>query len=151
VRPMGRSATGVRGVMLKANARAIGMIVAHENASILAISELGYGKRVASEDYRMTKRGAKGVLTIKTTPKTGPLVAMMEISETDELIIVTNNGVVIRQSVEKIREMGRVTQGVRLIKLDSGDKVADVAKVVKDEDEAAEAELGPEPNGIGEG
>ncbi len=135
VRAMGRNATGVRGIMLKAGARAIGMIVAHENASILAISELGYGKRVASEDYRMTKRGAQGVLTIKTTPKTGQLIAMKEVGENDDLIIITTSGVVIRQSMADIREMGRVTQGVRLIKLDAGDKVSAVGKVVKEDEE----------------
>ncbi|MBI5060009.1 DNA gyrase subunit A [candidate division KSB1 bacterium] len=138
VRPMGRNAMGVRGVLLKGAARAIGMIVAHEGASILAVSELGYGKRVASEDYRMTKRGAQGVLTIKTTPKTGQLVAMKEVTENDDLIIITTNGVVIRQSMADIREMGRVTQGVRLIKLDAGDKLSALAKVVKDEDETGE-------------
>jgi DNA gyrase subunit A len=145
VRPMGRAAMGVRGIMLKPNARAIGMIVAHDSASILAVSELGYGKRVAMEDYRMTKRGAQGVLTIKTTPKTGPLVVMKEVSENDDLIIITTSGVVIRQSMANIREMGRVTQGVRLIKLDSGDKVSAVAKVVKEEEEIGE--LGEETNG----
>jgi DNA gyrase subunit A len=103
------------------------------------------------KDFRLTKRGAGGVLALKTTPKTGPMVSLMEISEEDDIIIVTNNGVVIRQSVEKIREMGRVTQGVRLIKLDSGDKVADVAKIVKDEDEAAEAAESEFNKSVGEG
>ena len=148
VRPMGRAATGVRGVSLKPGARAIGMIATSENASVLTVTEFGQGKRSKVKDFRLTKRGAGGVLALKTTPKTGLMVAMMEISETDELIIITANGVVIRTSVDKIREMGRVTQGVRLIKLDSGDKVADLAKVVK-EDEADDAELGisPDENG----
>ncbi len=140
VRPMGRTATGVRGVMLKAGARAVGMIVVHENSSILTVTENGYGKRSAVEDFRLTKRGAGGVLALKTTPKTGPMVAMKEVSENDDLIIITNSGVVIRQSVADIREMGRVTQGVRLIRLDSGDRVGDIAKIVTEETE--EMELG---------
>ena len=151
VRPMGRAATGVRGVSLKPGLRAIGMIATSENASVLTVTELGQGKRSKVKDFRLTKRGAGGVLALKTTPKTGPMVAMMEVAEDDELIIITANGVVIRTSMDKIREMGRVTQGVRLIKLDSGDKVADVAKVVKDEDEATDAELGISEGGNGEG
>jgi DNA gyrase subunit A len=146
VRPMGRSATGVRGVMLKAGASAVGMIVAHEHSSILNVTENGYGKRSAAEDFRLTKRGAQGVLALKTTPKTGPMVVIKEVAENDDLIIVTSNGVVIRQSVAEIREMGRVTQGVRLIRLDNGDRVSAVAKVVKDEDEEVEA---GEANGNG--
>jgi len=140
VRPMGRTATGVRGVNLKADARAVGMIVARENSSILTVTENGYGKRSAAEDYRLTKRGAGGVLALKTTPKTGAMVAIKEVSESDDLIIITSSGVVIRQSMADIREMGRVTQGVRLIRLDSGDKIGDVAKIVTEE--AEEIELG---------
>jgi DNA gyrase subunit A len=140
VRAMGRSATGVRGVSLRAGVKAVGMIVVHKESSILTVSELGYGKRSAAGDFRRTKRGAGGVLALKTTPKTGPLVAMKEIAEADDLIIVTSGGVMIRQSVAKIREMGRVTQGVRLIKLDNGDRVADVAKIVTEDEE--EIDLG---------
>ena len=148
VRPMGRNATGVRGVSLKAGAAAVGMIVVHENSSILNATENGYGKRSAVEDFRLTKRGAQGVLALKTTPKTGPMVVIKEVAESDDLIIITSNGVVIRQSVAEIREMGRVTQGVRLIKLDTGDRVSAVAKIVKEEDEEIEA---GEANGNGEG
>ncbi|MDD5088492.1 MAG: DNA gyrase C-terminal beta-propeller domain-containing protein, partial [bacterium] len=138
VRPMGRTATGVRGVNLKTEARAVGMIVAHENSSILTVTENGYGKRSAVEDYRLTKRGAGGVLALKTTPKTGAMVAIKEVAESDDLIIITSSGVVIRQSMADIREMGRVTQGVRLIRLDSGDKIGDVAKIVKEDGEEIE-------------
>jgi DNA gyrase subunit A len=137
---MGRSATGVRGVMLKAGVRTVGMIVVHENSSILTVTEIGYGKRSAVDDFRLTKRGAQGVLALKTTPKTGPMVAMKEVAENDDLIIITSNGVIIRQSVADIREMGRVTQGVRLIRLDSGDHIADVAKIVPEEVEGGEGE-----------
>jgi DNA gyrase subunit A len=134
VRPMGRTATGVRGVSLKSGARAVGMIMVHQESSILTVTESGFGKRSAAGDFRRTKRGAGGVLALKTTPKTGPLVAMKEVAENDDLIIVTSSGVVIRQSIAAIREMGRVTQGVRLIKLDSGDRLADVAKIVNEEE-----------------
>ena len=126
--------------MLKASARAVGMIVVHEASTILSVSELGYGKRSAVDDYRLTKRGAQGVGTLKTSPKTGQMVAIKEISESDDLIIITANGVVIRQSVSAIREMGRVTQGVRLIKLDAGDRISALAKVVSEVDEPELAE-----------
>ncbi|MBU0508558.1 DNA gyrase subunit A [bacterium] len=139
-RSMGRAATGVKGVNLKATAHAVGMIVVHENSSILTVTENGYGKRSAVEDFRLTKRGAGGVLALKTTPKTGAMIAIKEVAESDDLIIITSNGVVIRQSMADIREMGRVTQGVRLIRLDTGDKIGDVAKIVTEEVE--EMELG---------
>jgi DNA gyrase subunit A len=134
-RPMGRSAQGVRGVSLKAGVSAVGMIVVRGESTILTVTEKGYGKRSKVSDFRLTKRGAGGVLALKTTDKTGPMVDMKEISDGNDLIIVTSNGVVIRQSVDAIRSMGRVTQGVRLIKLDSGDRVADVAKIINEDDD----------------
>jgi DNA gyrase subunit A len=140
VRAMGRSATGVRGVLLKPTVDAVGMIVVRGDSSIVTVTEKGYGKRSDVSDYRLTKRGAGGVLALKTTDKTGRMLAMKEVAESDDLIIVTEQGVVIRQSVNSIRSMGRVTQGVRLIKLDEGDRVADVAKVVN-EDEEVEGDL----------
>ncbi|MCC6476866.1 DNA gyrase subunit A [bacterium] len=140
VRAMGRSATGVRGVLLKPGVDAVGMIVVRGDSSIVTVTEKGYGKRSDVSDYRLTKRGAGGVLALKTTDKTGRMLAMKEVAESDDLIIVTEQGVVIRQSVNTIRSMGRVTQGVRLIKLDEGDRVADVAKVVN-EDEEVEGDL----------
>jgi len=139
-RPMGRSATGVRGVLLKPSVDAVGMIVVRGDSTILTVTEKGYGKRSDVSDYRLTKRGAGGVLALKTTDKTGRMLAMKEIGDNDDLIIITEAGVVIRQSVKDIRSMSRVTQGVRVIKLDNGDKVADVAKVVN-EDDADEMDL----------
>jgi DNA gyrase subunit A len=141
VRRMGRAATGVRGVNLKSGVKAVGMIVVRGESTILTITEKGYGKRSKVSDFRLTKRGAGGVLAMKTTPKTGQMIDMKEISDGNDLIIVTTNGVVIRQSVDKIRSMGRVTQGVRLIRLDAGDHVADVAKIVN-EDQDIELEVG---------
>jgi len=143
VRSMGRTATGVRGVLLKPTVDAVGMIVVRGDSAILTITEKGYGKRSDVSDYRLTKRGAGGVLALKTTDKTGRMLAMKEVGDADDLIIVTEQGVVIRQSVKDIRSMSRVTQGVRLIKLDGGDKVADVAKIVNEEDDS-EMELDAE-------
>ncbi len=143
VRAMGRTATGVRGVLLKPTVDAVGMIVVRGDSTILTITEKGYGKRSDVSDYRLTKRGAGGVLALKTTDKTGRMLAMKEVGDSDDLIIVTEQGVVIRQSVKDIRSMSRVTQGVRLIKLDNGDKVADVAKIVNEEDDG-EMELDTE-------
>jgi DNA gyrase subunit A len=135
VRAMGRTATGVRGVLLKPNAEAVGMIVVRGDSTILTVTEKGYGKRGDVSGYRLTKRGAGGVLALKTTDKTGPMVAMKEVGDSDDLIIITEQGVAIRQSVKDIRTMGRVTQGVRLIRLDDGDKVGDLAKVVNEDDD----------------
>ncbi len=129
-RPMGRAAQGVRGVRLPEGAQAVGMVVASEGSTILIATERGYGKRSLSSAYRLTKRGAQGVLALKTTSKTGPMVSMMNVTDEDDLIIITGAGVVIRQSVKDIRKMGRVTQGVRLIRLDPGDKIADIARVL---------------------
>ncbi|MCB1060110.1 MAG: DNA gyrase subunit A [Calditrichaeota bacterium] len=136
VRAMGRTATGVRGVLLKPNAEAVGMIVVRGDSTILTVTEKGYGKRGDVSGYRLTKRGAGGVLALKTTDKTGPLVAMKEVGDSDDLIIITEQGVAIRQSVKDIRTMGRATQGVRLIRLDDGDKVGDVAKIVNEDDDS---------------
>jgi len=134
VRAMGRTATGVRGVLLKPSIDAVGMIVVRGDSTILTVTEKGYGKRSDVSDYRLTKRGAGGVLALKTTDKTGRMVAMKEVGDSDDLIIITEQGVVIRQNVKDIRTMSRVTQGVRVIKLDNGDKVADVAKIVNEDD-----------------
>ncbi|MCL4305622.1 DNA gyrase subunit A [bacterium] len=138
VRAMGRTATGVRGVLLKPHVDAVGMIVVRGDSTILTVTEKGYGKRSGVADYRLTKRGAGGVLALKTTDKTGRMVAMKEVGDADDLIIITVQGVVIRQSVKDIRAMSRVTQGVRVIRLDDGDKVSDVAKIVNEEDEEIE-------------
>ncbi|NUO19444.1 DNA gyrase subunit A [bacterium] len=135
VRAMGRTAIGVRGVLLKPGIDAVGMIVVRGDSTILTVTEKGYGKRSDVSDYRLTKRGAGGVLALKTTDKTGRMVAMKEVGDNDDLIIITEQGVVIRQSVKDVRTMSRVTQGVRVIKLDNGDKVADVAKIVNEEDD----------------
>jgi DNA gyrase subunit A len=137
-RPMGRSASGVRGIRL-ANEKTdevVGMIAVDDMSSdILVVSENGYGKRSSLEDYRITNRGGKGVKTISITEKTGNLVAIKNVTDSDDLMIINKSGIAIRMAVEDLRVMGRATQGVKLINLKGNDSIAAVAKVMHDEDE----------------
>jgi DNA gyrase subunit A len=130
VRDMGRTATGVRGVRLGKGDKVVGLLVIKRNDTILVVTEKGYGKRSDINDYRITHRGGKGVITVKTSDKTGKMMAMMEVVDGDELVIISTQGMVIRQSVKDIRVMGRNTQGVRVIRLGERDTIADIAKVV---------------------
>jgi DNA gyrase subunit A len=136
-RPMGRGASGVRGVRLQNDQdEAIGMIAVNEmDSDILVVSENGYGKRSSLEDYRITNRGGKGVKTISITEKTGALVAIKNVSDNDDLMIINKSGIAIRLAVENLRVMGRATQGVKLINLKTNDSIAAVAKVMHEEDE----------------
>jgi DNA gyrase subunit A len=151
VRDMGRTAAGVRGVRLDEGDKVIGMIApTRSGTTVLVVSEEGYGKRSEVSDYRLTRRGGKGVITMKATEKTGKLVAIKEVVDNDDLICVTKDGLVIRQHVKEIRVMGRNTQGVRVVRLNEGDRLAAVANVPADEDkeiEEAEASAGKKPNG----
>ncbi len=137
VRPMGRNAAGVRGVTLTAeNDEVIGMICVEDIFStILVVSEKGYGKRSSMEDYRVTNRGGKGVKTISITEKTGGLVAIKNVTDSDDLMIINKSGIAIRLGVEDLRVMGRATQGVKLINIRENDSIAAVAKVMKEEEE----------------
>ena len=139
-RPMGRNASGVRGVTLAhENDEVIGMISVNETTdNILVVSENGYGKRSDLEDYRVTNRGGKGVKTISLTDKTGELVAIKNVTDQDDLMIINKSGIAIRLPVEDLRVMGRATQGVRLINLKNNDQIAAVAKVMKIEDDEIE-------------
>ena len=136
-RPMGRGASGVRGVSLADDQdEVIGMITVHnEEDHILVVSEKGYGKRSSMEDYRVTNRGGKGVKTISITEKTGGLVAIKNVTDSDDLMIINKSGIAIRLGVEDLRVMGRATQGVRLINIRENDSIAAVAKVMKEEEE----------------
>ncbi|MBQ20740.1 MAG: DNA gyrase subunit A [Vicingaceae bacterium] len=136
-RPMGRNASGVRGIRLANEKDAvIGMIAINDKSrNILVVSENGYGKRSELEDYRVTNRGGKGVKTINITDKTGGLIAMKDVSDNDDLMIINKSGLVIRLAVDSLRVMGRATQGVRLINLKGNDSIAAVAKVEKTEEE----------------
>jgi len=138
-RPMGRNATGVRGIRIEDTDEVIGMICVNEvESNVLVVSENGYGKRSDIEDYRITNRGGKGVKTISITEKTGNLIAIKNVTDENDLMIIKKSGVAIRLEVEKMRVMGRATQGVRLITLKSNDFIAAVAKVNKDEEEEEE-------------
>ncbi len=136
-RPMGRNASGVRGIRLGAeNDRVIGMIAVNDfESDILVVSENGYGKRSKIGDYRITNRGGKGVKTINITEKTGKLVAIKNVNDSDDLMIINKSGVAIRLAVGTLRVMGRATQGVRLIKVRENDAIAAVAKVVHEEED----------------
>lgn len=137
VRPMGRTAAGVRGINISEEDEVIGMVVVSdiENDTILVVSEKGYGKRTDVEEYRQTNRGGKGVKTLNITEKTGYVIAIKNVMDDNDLMIINKSGVAIRTSVSELRVMGRATQGVRLINLKKGDEIAAVAKVEIDEDE----------------
>ncbi|MEX2573541.1 MAG: DNA gyrase subunit A [Balneolaceae bacterium] len=137
VRDMGRNTSGVRGMNLASDDELVDMVViknTHE-ATVLAISENGYGKRSFVDDYREQSRGGKGVITLKVTPKTGNLIALKEVSDDDDLMIITERGKVIRMQCKGIRTMGRNTQGVRIMRLDDKGKIGAVTRVVNEEDE----------------
>lgn len=133
VRPMGRTAAGVRGIkIVREDERVIGMVcVTREDANLLVVSEKGYGKRSAISEYRITKRGGKGVKTLNITDKTGNLVAIKEVVDSDDLMIINRSGITIRLAVVNLRVMGRATQGVRLIKLNENDEISSVEKIEK--------------------
>ena len=141
-RPMGRTASGVRGITLaNENDEVVGMVTVNDKESnILVVSENGYGKRSSIEDYRITNRGGKGVKTISVTDKTGGLVAIKNVTDADDLMIINKSGIAIRLAVEELRVMGRATQGVKLINLKGKDSIAAVAKVMHDEDDLDHAE-----------
>jgi DNA gyrase subunit A len=143
VRPMGRTATGVRGITLGGKTdEVIGMICVNSpEESILVVSEKGYGKRSDLEDYRVTNRGGKGVKTINVTEKTGSLIAIKNVTDTDDLMIINLSGIIIRMGVSDLRVMGRATQGVRLINLKEEDGIAAVAKVECELEETEDIEL----------
>jgi DNA gyrase subunit A len=143
VRPMGRTAAGVRGVTLDSpDDKVIGMVcIMREDANLLVVSESGFGKRSDMDDYRITRRGGKGVKTLNITPKTGKLVAIKEVVDEDELMIINRSGLTIRIKVSELRVMGRATQGVRLIKLSDDDVISSVEKIQKiDEDNGKETD-----------
>ncbi|MEN3037615.1 MAG: DNA gyrase subunit A [Candidatus Kryptonium sp.] len=136
IRPMGRQATGVRGIKLEKDDEVIGMIaVKRQGTTILVVTEKGFGKRSDLNDYRITHRGGKGIITVKVNEKTGDMIAIKEVLDNDDIMIVTAKGYLIRHHVKDIRVMGRQAQGVRLIKLNHGDSIASVASVVTEEED----------------
>ena len=139
-RPMGRNASGVRGITLADdNDEVVGMVAVNNmETNILVVSENGFGKRSKLDDYRITNRGGKGVKTISVTSKTGSLVAIKNVTDLDDLMIINKSGIAIRMSVSNLRVMGRATQGVKLINLRENDSIAAVAKVMNDEEEVVD-------------
>lgn len=143
VREVGRTSIGVRGISLEEDDEAIGMIVVNdvEKETVLVVAEKGYGKRTAVEDYRMTNRGGKGVITMNITEKTGNLIGIQVVTDEDGLMIINKSGVAIRMGMDELRVMGRNTQGVKVINLKNNDEIAAIAKVEMDKEvEEAEAE-----------
>jgi len=150
VRAMGRGARGVRGADLRNDDLVVDMVVARPGMSVLTVCENGYGKRTSIEEYRMTRRGSKGVINIKTTERNGKVVAVKAVGETGELMLITAKGIMLRTDLAEVREIGRATQGVRLIRLDEGDRVVSAALVAREEDEGQEDEGIGQPGTDGE-
>ena len=141
VREMGRDTTGVKGVDLSEGDQVKGMVVIKRDATLLVVTAKGMGKCSPIDEYRVQKRGGKGILTLNRTEKTGEVVALKEVLPDDELMLITKQGIVIRMPVKGIRVSGRNTQGVKLVHLDDGDIVCDVARVVIEDDEGGEEAL----------
>ncbi len=136
IRPMGRTAAGVRGINLGKGDKVIGAVnLRRKGTTVLVATEKGFGKRSEEDEYRISHRGGKGIITVKISEKTGAMVTIKEVVDTDDIVVVTTNGMVIRQHAADIRIAGRNTQGVRLIRLDEGDAVADVAVVIAEDEE----------------
>ncbi len=133
VRSMGRTATGVRGVDLRDGDVVVDMAVAQPGQALLTVCENGFGKKTPLEEYRLTRRGSKGVINIKVTERNGKVVALKAVGEDDDLVMITQTGLMLRTSVGELREIGRATQGVRLIRVNEGDHVVAVARVIKED------------------
>lgn len=146
VRSMGRTAAGVRGIMLDKKDRVVSMVATKRiDSQVVVVGINGYGKRTSVDDFRLTRRGAKGVISMNITPKTGDVVSILEVNDTDDLVVMTVGGVLIRQPVKDIRVIGRNTQGVRLIRLDDKDSIADITCVPHEEDDTVQdAESAPD-------
>ena len=133
VRTMGRVTHGVKGIKLKENDKVRDMVIVDENSSLLTVCENGFGKRTDFSEYPAHHRGGQGVINIKTTERNGNVVALIDVRDTDELIMITSKGMVIRTPINTIRAIGRNTQGVKLFAIEEGDKLVSVARVVPEE------------------
>ena len=133
-RQMGRVSRGVRGIKLRTDDKVVDLVIAESDSSLLTVCENGYGKRTTLEDYRIQNRGGVGLINIKTTQRNGKVVALKAVKDDDELMLITANGIIIRTGLKELREIGRNTQGVRLIKLNQGDKLVAVEKLVAEEE-----------------
>ena len=135
VRAMGRSARGVRGIHLKPGDVVVDLAIMKPDRSLLTVCENGYGKRTDIDAYRLTRRGGKGVINIKTTKRNGPVVALRPVTDDDALMLITSNGILLKMALDQLREIGRATQGVRLIRVEEDDRVVAVARVPSDKEE----------------
>ena len=140
VRELGRNTRGVRGITLRNSDNVVGMIIVNENDDVLTVTEKGFGKRTEVTDYRKTNRGGSGIKNIKVTKKNGPVVALKGVYRDGDIMLITRNGIIIRSGVDRISVIGRNTQGVRLIALEEGDSLIDIAMCEKEE--AVEPETG---------
>ena len=136
VRPMGRTATGVRGIRLQDDDEVVGMEILSPGATILTVTENGYGKRTPLEDYRLQNRGGQGIITIRTSERNGDVVGVAQVVDDDEVMLITDGGKVLRCRVSGISTMGRATQGVRLMDLEAREKIVSVARLAEREDAA---------------
>ena len=143
VRPMGRTASGVIGINLGGNADCIGMDIAHDEDNLLIVTKNGYGKKTLISEYRLTKRGSKGVTAINVTEKNGPMIAFNNVTDGLDLLIITESGMIIRLPIEQVSQLGRVTQGVRLINLKEEQQVSTISLAERSE-ETEENEEYPE-------
>jgi len=153
VRAMGRTARGVRGITLDRDDCVVDMIVVQPGMSVLTVCQNGYGKRTPVEEYRLTHRGSKGVINIRVTERNGPVIALRAVTDEDSLMLITAQGNLLRMELSELRDIGRATQGVRLIRVEEGDSAVAVAKVVSEKEEKEIDEGGPEfagPGGIAE-
>ena len=142
IRSTGRKTKGVTGIRMSfKDDFVIGMLVVKREGQVLVVSSKGFGKRSQLELYREQKRGGKGVFTLKTNTKTGKLISIMEVVEDDDLMIITDGGIMIRQSVNKLNIIGRNTQGVKLLRLDDNSSIASVTRVIKEDEEVDEEEI----------
>jgi DNA gyrase subunit A len=137
VRPMGRAAYGVFGIDIKDAAgkiadEVVSMVIADDAKSVLTVCENGYGKRSQISDYRLIRRGGKGVINIQATDRNGKVVGVMDVDDEDEVMLISQSGIIIRTSVKEVSVIGRNTQGVRLMKLDAGDRVVAAAKIARE-------------------
>jgi DNA gyrase subunit A len=142
VREMGRDTTGVKGIDLRPGDHVVGMVVIRREATLLVVTEKGLGKCSNIDDYRVQKRGGKGIITLDRTARTGDVVGLMEVLPEDEIMLITKQGVIIRSSVSQVRVTGRIAQGVKLVQLDEGDLLTGVARVVPEDSDGDIADDG---------
>ena len=142
IRVLGRSASGVKGIEIPDDAKCVSAVVVKPEDEILIVTENGYGKRTNAEEYRLTHRGSKGVKAMNITEKNGPIISVSKVEDDSDLIIITNNGMIIRIPLEQVSKMSRVTQGIRVITLKDGQKVSSTS-ISKKEDESKSSEETP--------